>query len=647
MKSNLLVRWGILAGIAILQVALLVGVRTWTNQRIAGIEDDLFAREAPQLKARAELFLNQAYLAIRSIGQMRPVREIRGGNRASESEDPVREGRFSGEGAFAVQQLYNHIASTIPVSEIYCVLTGFRPEAGEIPLFTYDHLITGDGASASKINGTVASDDEPEELESQEYEAYVDQLRKFHDNATDTSGDAEELLALSSGPLRTCDNAQYPSKSKGDVHNAEGFVYSAPVQAPDGSLRGLISAVFRSAAIEAYLLNVPFLPLTHQDTLRQVVAGFTLPDTLRSVLSHPGENYFVGDRRDTAMLRAVRSARGEEVAGMRRIRLAAKDASPWFLYWRADMEPIRAARRVGWIVAGLLSALLWVAGWTLKGWWTNLRRQAIHEQVSLSSRKVLEDARSLKRSGGSLQEAQQKAVTVAQDVRGQAGAIRSHLGGLSASSTEMAASAEEVAQGAADAARLGGNAEHAAQSIADHVDQLSISGKEVARSVSLIAEVADQIKLLSLNATLEAARAGAAGRGFSVVAAEIRSLADHTTMATDSIDQVVKRIQDDIASTAGAARKVVDSLSTVVKSQERIAASAEQQRSTASEVARAAEESVFLAGGIESAMREAEESAKAAQTLATETVDRSASIMSSAHDLDAVATHAAKGSVDG
>lgn len=642
MKSSWLVRWGMVAGLLVAQVLVLIGVRAWTESRVEGIQGELFAREAPQIKARAELFLNQAYLAIHSIARMPPVGAIRGGNRARAVDDPIREGRFSSEGAFAVQQLYNHIASTIPVSEVYGVMTGFRPDAGETPLFTYDQLITGDAVQVA--SGDEEGDPEaPEELEDEEYAEYVRQLDRFVANLADTSEDATEILALSSGPLRTCDNSQYPSRSKGDPANAEGFVYSSPIFAPNGTFRGLVSSVFRVAAVEAYLLNVPFVPITHQDILRQVVEGFTLPDTLRVVLANPANGLFIGDRRDSAMLRDVRKARGEERAGMQRIRLSAKDASPWFLYWRADTAPLRTARRTGWIVAALLSVLLWVAGWTLRNWWTNLRKQAIHQEVSRSAGQVLDDARTMRISGNSLQDAQESAVGVAREVRSRAAEIRSHLGSLSASSTEMAASAEEVARGAADAARLGGKADRAAVEIAEHVDQLKASGAEVARSVSLIAEVADQIKLLSLNATLEAARAGVAGRGFSVVAAEIRALADHTSMATQSIDQVVERILEDIASTSKAAKNVSDSLAVVAQSQERIAASADQQRSTASEVARSAEQSVGLASGIEAAMRKAEESAESARVLASETVRRADSIAGSAQELVSLASSAAKG----
>lgn len=99
------------------------------------------------------------------------------------------------------------------------------------------------------------------------------------------------------------------------------------------------------------------------------------------------------------------------------------DANPWFLYWRADPAPLRTARRTGWIVAALLSVLLWVAGWTLRNWWTNLRKQAIHQEVSRSAGQVLDDARTMRISGSSLQDAQESAVGVAREVRSRAAAI--------------------------------------------------------------------------------------------------------------------------------------------------------------------------------------------------------------------------------
>jgi len=169
-------------------------------------------------------------------------------------------------------------------------------------------------------------------------------------------------------------------------------------------------------------------------------------------------------------------------------------------------------------------------------------------------------------------------------------ATSANIQSVAGATEEMAASSTAIADQAERAAAAAEHAADQARETTEVVRDMQSAAQSIGSAIEMITKITSQTNLLALNATIEAARAGEAGKGFSVVAAEVKALAQQTARVTEEIGKQVLGVQ---AATETATHSITAIASSVMDLRDisiAISGSVSQQTQAVGEISRSTQE---------------------------------------------------------
>ncbi|MGX1167895.1 methyl-accepting chemotaxis protein [Bradyrhizobium sp. USDA 372] len=204
---------------------------------------------------------------------------------------------------------------------------------------------------------------------------------------------------------------------------------------------------------------------------------------------------------------------------------------------------------------------------------------AIVSNVSASAVQLESAASTLTRTAETTQ-------SLSSQVAGVSEQASSNMQSVATATEELSASVEEIGRQVRDSSRIAEAAVMQAKETDGRIGKLSHAAQQIGEVVKLITAIAEQTNLLALNATIEAARAGEAGRGFAVVASEVKSLASQTAKATDEISSHIAGMQGATAESVAAIKEIGATIGQISSISTSIASAVEQQGAATQEIAR-------------------------------------------------------------